>query len=65
MPRTTIVTKPDWTLEFFDKGAAEKVKEGLQKGWKVEKVESVFGDPGDDYVQFRVAGRIVAHLPGY
>lgn len=65
MPRTTKVTEPDMILDMLYPEAAKAVREGLAKGLVVEKVESLFSDPGDDYVDFRVAGKTVVHIPGY
>ena len=52
-------------LKFLKPSAFETLKQRFEGGSKIETVESVFSDPGDDYVDFLADGEIIAHIPGY
>jgi hypothetical protein len=66
MPRTILATEQDISIvKVFNAPAATLLLEGFNEGKKIEKVESSFSDPGDDYVKFLMEGKEVCHIPGY
>jgi len=67
MPRTTEIKS---TLELSmvsmsNPLASLNLIKALNEGKKVEKIESSFNDPGDDYVAFNVDGTEVCRIAGY
>ena len=67
MPRTTTVTDilEITSVRMFDPAAAYLLESAFNRKEKIEKVESSFNDPGDDYVKFFINGKEVCHLNGY
>jgi hypothetical protein len=66
MPRTTQATEQDIsTVKIFNSDAAILLLEGFKEGKKIEKIESSFKDPGEDYVKFLMDGKEVCHITGY
>jgi hypothetical protein len=66
MPRTTPATEFDiYTVKPFNPSAAVILQDGLLAGRKIEKVESSFNDPGEDYVKFMMDGKEICHIDGY
>lgn len=67
MPRTTPVTIVSdlENIKMFDPAAAYLLIKEFNAGKKIEKVESSFNDPGDDYVEFKLEGKTVCHINGY
>jgi hypothetical protein len=53
------------TVSIFNPQASLTLTEAIRDGKKVEKVESSFNDPGDDYVKFLIDGKEVYHIAGY
>ena len=67
MPRTTEI-KSTFELSMVSMSnplASLNLIKALNEGKKVEKIESSFNDPGDDYVAFNVDGKEVCRIPGY
>lgn len=67
MPRTSPVTSVSEleSIKIFDPAAAYLLITKFNEGKKIEKVESSFSDPGDDYVDFQIDGQVVCHIKGY
>jgi len=67
MPRTTRVTDIEeiHLLKMFDPSAASILEAAFNEGMKIEKIESSFNDPGDDYVKFTLEGKEALYIPGY
>jgi hypothetical protein len=65
MPHEFQVTEPDPVLYYFNERAARDVAVALADGRKVTRIESSFNDTGEDYVEFRVDGEVIAHIKGY
>jgi len=67
MPRTIEVKDISelTTLQILDAPAFETLKQRLEGGSKIERVESLASDPGDDYVKFLADGEEVVTIPGY
>lgn len=43
----------------------EAVRERVERGAALEIETSAFADPGEDYVNILLDGRVIAHVPGY
>jgi fatty acid-binding protein DegV len=67
MPRTTPVTNvlEIHLIRMFDPSAAYLLEKAFNENKKIEKVESSFNDPGDDYLKFLIDGNEVCSIPGY
>jgi hypothetical protein len=50
---------------MFDPSAAYLLEKAFNENKKIEKVESSFNDPGDDYLKFLIDGNEVCSIPGY
>ena len=67
MPRTTQVNSVAdlSTVSIFNPQASFNLIQALRDGKNVEKIESTFNDPGEDYVAFNVDGKEVCRIKGY
>lgn len=67
MPRATTVSNvlELHMIRLFDPSAAYMLEKAFNEGKKIEKIESSFNDPGDDYVKFLIEGKEVSNIPGY
>lgn len=68
MPRTVRITTKfelDMLDVFCGKLLADKIREHFNAGRKVERVDSLYNDPGLDYTKILVEGEEVLHINGY
>ena len=54
-----------YLVSVWNKAAGEQLREAFQTGKKVERVESSFSDPGEDYVKFLADGKELFTWKGY
>lgn len=67
MPKTTQVTNvlDLLVLKMFNPKASERLITAFKEGKKIEKVETLFDDPGSDNVKFMLEGEEICTVQGY
>jgi hypothetical protein len=66
MPKKGILTKEQLDLLKFVNASAYSILILLhENGKEIETEESLFSDPGEDYTEFKVDGKVIYRIDGY